>query len=221
MELDVSRSMRIVIRLLLMAGAGLWCLWGCSVSSVVTVPEINADALENAEQSTAAVLVPLDERFRPTWDFHVLDSPDNYTYSANAASWDDALPDRRLLAYGYLVNDVDFWNGGYVLGYVEVMNDLHRSALADSADPESSDDCDWLDADLQIVICEYERDEYPRTYKAVFRRFDDVDTVMTAAMTNDASIEYLFGEFEVVPIEEAREKWLVNARFPERRGIGS
>jgi len=194
---------------------------GCSASNVITVPEINADALARAEQSTAAVLVPVDERFRPTWDFHVLDSVDNYTYSANAASWDGALPDRRLLAYGYLVNDVDSWNGGYVLGYVEVMNDLHKSALTDSADPDSSDDCDWLDTDLQIVVCEYQRDEYPPTYKAVFRRFDEVDTVMTAATTNDASIEYLFGEFDIVPIEDAREEWLVDARFPQRRGIGS
>ena len=187
-------------------------LTGCSISNPQTVVGMNADARENAESSTVDVLVPLDERFRPTWDFHVLDSPNNYTYSSNASVMHEAAPDRRLIAYGYLINDVDSWSGGAVLGSSQVMTQLKKTAIADSADPDSSADCDWLDAELRIVVCEYQRDEYPMTFKAVVRRFGDLDTVMMAATLNDASIEYLHGEFEMVPIEEAREKWLVDAR---------
>ncbi len=198
---------------LLVVGAVAFAFSGIGLSHPPTAEEMNGTARLNAEQSVADVLVPIDERFRETWDFHVLDSPDNYTYSANANSVEGVVPDRKLMAYGYLVNDVDNWSGGSVHGVRDIGLELHESALRDSADPDSSDKCRWWDAELRIVRCDYGGPpvSFDPTITAV-RRFDEIGTVMIAATSNKASLEYLFGEFEIVPIEEAREKWLVDAR---------
>ncbi len=165
---------------------------------------------ENADLSTASVLVPRDERFRKTWEFFVLDSPNNYTYRSNVSVSYDPDVIRELSTGGSLVNDVETWGKGTARGRAEVSLDLQRAARIDSADPVNASACEVVDAELQIAVCEYAvRDNEPDQRLAV-RRFEGIDTVMVVVFSDDVGLEYVSGEFDIVPFEEAARRWLVN-----------
>ncbi len=42
------------------------------------------------------------------------------------------------------------------------------------------------------------------------RRFDDIDTVIVVETGHYVAIDYLSGEFDIVPFEEAAKRWLAN-----------
>lgn len=183
------------------------------VSCISLDPEerrANSAARKLAELSTADVLVPLDERFRKTWELQVVDSRDNYSYSANAqvSFHPDKIPE--LSTGGSLVNDMSTWlregsRAGYGAEYVE---DLQRAALADSRAPIISTACGIGISEPIVVVCEY--DVAGQKAGLAVRRFDDHKTVMVSDFANAASLTLMASEFEIVSFEKAAERWLVS-----------
>ena len=184
----------------------LFVVVGCSAFE----NEHQSASRENIDLSTADVLVPLDERFRKTFDFAADTSPDNYGFSTNSSVSFDPDNILELRTLGVLVNDENSWLSGVPPGgggVPESQVDPFRAALEDSAPPLNSSACAIAVAEPEIVVCEYPLASSGFGAAFAIRRFEDVGTVMIAAGVDAASITLLMGEFEAVPIKEAAERW--------------
>jgi len=156
------------------------------------------------------VLVPLDERFRDTWEILVVDSPNNYSYSANSQTSFHPEKIPELATGGSQVNDEDTWlregsRGSYGAEYRE---DLQRAALIDSAAPVNSTACGIGVSEPVVVVCEYAVAGVK--LGLAVRRFDNIDTVMVSGWADSAALALLASEFEIVPFEDAADRWLVS-----------
>jgi len=161
--------------------------------------------------STSPVLVPVDPRFRELWFFFVEDSPDNYTFRSNwqLSPGRSAGPDDVT---GYLVHDLAAWKGGGEHGNAVVEGrltprDAFIAAISDSAEPSGSARCELAEAKPQVMRCEYEIWENEAPFGIFVRRFDSTSTVMAVTDYLPSSLEYIAGEFDDVPLSEAKEKW--------------
>ncbi|MCP4964757.1 MAG: hypothetical protein GY926_05935 [bacterium] len=164
-----------------------------------------------ADQSTSDVLVPVDDKFRREWMLLVRDSPNNYTFRSHWSPSFNPDIDRNLTVIGHQVNDPSVWSGGDETGDGLPEKEAVRMAVDDSLSPSPDGPCTIVNSELQLVQCEYDVDHLEgRPLTILVRRFSDVPTVMMAILgiTHEAEIDYMSGEFESVPIEDAIDAWL-------------
>ena len=84
---------------------------GFAALTVLLVATACADGRRDFDASSAAVLVPVDDRFLDQWFFSVDDGPNNYTARAH---WDPSFNpdiDRSLTVESYQINQLDSWTG--------------------------------------------------------------------------------------------------------------
>jgi len=199
------------LNLVTLVVAGLLTITGC-VSLDPEAYRMNNQSQRNADRSSADLLVPVDDEFRNTWKFHVLDSPNNYTFFSNFSVRYDSSVDQELMTAGYLVNDSSTWTGGQIHGRGETVKAIYTSALADSWNVAESIECEWVDLALAISRCHYLADHGLSPFEIYIRHFDDPASALVMADDNDVALRYLSGEFDLVSFEEASERWLVDPR---------
>lgn len=172
---------------------------------------MNEQGRKNANASSSPLLLPIDDRFRKNWEFHVLDSPNNYTFRSNYSIEYDPSVNRSLTTSGYLVNDPDSWSGGQIHGTGILVKSVYQDALGDSRASNETGNCLVEDSELPLFRCRYEVDHPLSPFTVYVRHFSDSDTIMIMAFDNETALSYISGEFESVPFHDASD-WLVAAR---------
>lgn len=202
-RLGWSRSKRSMLEAGLLALMVLLLATGCSGGNRL------------ADQSSADVLFPLDEKYSTAWFFE-MDSVDNYTFYSNwsKTNWVPAYEGDPAVI-GYQVTNEELFTGGFDPANGPSGNIAVRDALRESHDVASSELCMFVDADDEIVRCEVEYLDLQgdRTGLELLIRHTGNSgalIVLPGAEGEDYSLEYLQGEFESVPFGEARQKWLEN-----------
>lgn len=173
---------------------------------------MNAQSMINVDHSSAPLLVPVDDRYRGSWEFHALDSPNNYTFRSNYSITPDPSVVRESLTIGHQINDQDSWTGGKLHGTDSLKNSLYVEAISDSVDLEATEECEWIDLDLSVGNCAYSLVPSTDLTEILIRRFEELDTVMLVAQIGEAALDFILGEFELVELDDAVERWLGDAR---------
>lgn len=183
--------------------------------SVVLLATACSGSNRLADQSSADVLVPLDEKYGTVWFFE-MDSVDNFAFFSNWSE-DGWVPSYvgDAVVIGFQVNNEESFTGGFDPANGPSRNIAVRNALRESHDVASSDLCTFEALPDEIVRCsvEYFDLQGDRTDLELLIRHTARSGTLIALLEGSGEehgLQYLQGEYVAVPFEEARERWLEN-----------
>ena len=158
-------------------------LWGCGSN----------DALLN--DSTAAVLVPADSKFRDSLMVDSAGSANNYLVRSNWSADFDPTIDTALVIESYQINDVTIWTGDRIADD-PLTAAAYSAVLADSVELAPGGPCEVAVTEPLVVSCTYPSFENV-PFSILVRRFETSygPSVMLVFEGMVASHDFIAGAF--------------------------